>query len=159
MSKIDNEIWITVLNNTNVAEVAYALSNCREKNLKLITAIKQGYKLDKERLIAINNNNKYNILFCERDKANKLIKKVKTTFSICKQNENASSSKKKLKKTITIESDIEDNQNEDNQDQENTEFQEKVIALKECQLALKEREAKLREIELNNLIKEKELNN
>ncbi|RHZ74576.1 hypothetical protein Glove_220g33 [Diversispora epigaea] len=111
-----------------------------------------GYKLDKERLIAINNNNKYNIPFRGRDKA-------KTTFSNRKQNENASSSKKKLKKTITIESDIEDNQNEDNQDQENIEFQEKVMAIKERQLALREREAKIREIELNNLIKEKELNN
>ncbi|CAG8635281.1 9412_t:CDS:1, partial [Diversispora eburnea] len=67
---------------------------------------------------------------------NKLIKKAKTTFSKCKQNENTSSSKKKLKKTITIESNIEDNQNEDNQnednqDQRNTEFQEKVMVLKE----------------------------
>ncbi|RHZ81267.1 hypothetical protein Glove_122g78 [Diversispora epigaea] len=162
----------TIPNNTNIAEVAHALSNRHEKNLKLITAIKQGYKLDKERLIVINNNNKYNIPFRGRDKgsiarkvssnkcqANKLIKKVKTTFSKRKQNENASSSKKKLKKTITIESDIEDNQNEDNQDQENIEFQEKVMALKERQLTLREREAKIREIELNNLIKEKELNN
>jgi hypothetical protein len=33
------------------------------------------------------------------------------------------------------------------------------MALKERQLALREREAKIREIELNNLIKEKELNN
>lgn len=41
MSKIDNEIWITVPNNTNVAEAAHALSNRRGKNLKLITAIKQ----------------------------------------------------------------------------------------------------------------------
>ncbi|RHZ72693.1 hypothetical protein Glove_241g26 [Diversispora epigaea] len=111
---------ITVSNNTNVVEVTYTLNNRREKNLKLITVIKQEYKLDKKRLIAINNNNKYNIPFCERDKANKLIKKVKTTFFKHKQNENTSSSKKKqkkLKKTITIEFDI-----EDNQDQENIEF-------------------------------------
>ena len=33
------------------------------------------------------------------------------------------------------------------------------MALKERQLTLREREAKIREIELNNLIKEKELNN
>jgi hypothetical protein len=33
------------------------------------------------------------------------------------------------------------------------------MTLKERQLVLREREAKIREIELNNLIKEKELNN
>ncbi|RHZ80734.1 hypothetical protein Glove_132g284 [Diversispora epigaea] len=118
--------------------MAFVQPLINNKSIKIIQ--KMGYKLDKERLIAINNNNKYNIPFRGRDKgsiARKVLSnkhQVKTIFSKCKQNENASSSKKKLKKTITIESDIEDNQNEDNQDQGNIEFQEKVMALKECQL-------------------------
>ena len=36
MSKIDNEIWITSPDNTNVAEAAHALSNRHEKNRKLV---------------------------------------------------------------------------------------------------------------------------
>ncbi|RIA90487.1 hypothetical protein C1645_154429 [Glomus cerebriforme] len=42
MSKINNEIWVTSSDNTNVAEAAHALSNRRRKNLKLVTAIIQG---------------------------------------------------------------------------------------------------------------------
>ena len=41
VSKIDNEIWINSPNNTNTAEATHALSNRREKNLKLVTAILQ----------------------------------------------------------------------------------------------------------------------
>ena len=41
MSKIDNETWMTSPNNTNTAEAAHALSNRREKSLKLMTAIIQ----------------------------------------------------------------------------------------------------------------------
>ena len=41
MSKIDDDIWIMSPNNTNVAEAAHALSNRREKNLKLMAAILQ----------------------------------------------------------------------------------------------------------------------
>ncbi|RHZ79460.1 hypothetical protein Glove_145g17 [Diversispora epigaea] len=84
MFKIDNEIWITVPNNTNITEAAYTLSNCHKSSI-----------------VQKVSSNK-----CQ---ANKLIKKAKTTFSKCKQNENANSNKKKLKKTITIESDIENN--------------------------------------------------
>jgi len=41
MSKINNEIWETSPDNTNVAEAAHALSNRCGKNLKLVTAIIQ----------------------------------------------------------------------------------------------------------------------
>jgi len=41
MSKMDNNIWITSPDNTNVAEAAHALSNRYGKNLKLMTAILQ----------------------------------------------------------------------------------------------------------------------
>ncbi|CAB5370592.1 unnamed protein product [Rhizophagus irregularis] len=49
MSKIDNEIWINAPNSTNAAEAAHALSNRRGKNLKLVTTIFQGRKLDKHK--------------------------------------------------------------------------------------------------------------
>ncbi len=39
MSKIVNDIWIILSDNTNVTEVAYALSNHHERDLKLLTAI------------------------------------------------------------------------------------------------------------------------
>ncbi len=39
MSKIDDNIWLTSPDNTNVAESAHALSNRYGKNLKLVTAI------------------------------------------------------------------------------------------------------------------------
>ena len=41
MSKIDDDVWIMSPDNTNVAEAAHALSNRREKNLKLVTTIIQ----------------------------------------------------------------------------------------------------------------------
>ena len=41
MSKIDDNIWLTSPNDTNVAESAHALSNRYGKNLKLVTAILQ----------------------------------------------------------------------------------------------------------------------
>ncbi|PKB91970.1 hypothetical protein RhiirA5_446667 [Rhizophagus irregularis] len=68
MSKIDDEVWIASPDNTNVAEAAHALSNHRGKSLKLVTAIIQGRKLDKERFTAINIHQKYSIPNRERDK-------------------------------------------------------------------------------------------
>src|ERR1700722_7709592 len=41
MSKIDNNIWMLSPDNTNTAEAAHALSNHREKNLKIVPAILQ----------------------------------------------------------------------------------------------------------------------
>ncbi|PKC10437.1 hypothetical protein RhiirA5_374654 [Rhizophagus irregularis] len=61
MSKIDNEIWINAPNSTNAAEAAHALSNRGGKNLKLVTTIFQGRKLDKghdKSLIACNIQSK-----------------------------------------------------------------------------------------------------
>jgi hypothetical protein len=40
-TKINNEVWVTSPDNTNVAEAAHVLSNRRGKNLKLVTAIIQ----------------------------------------------------------------------------------------------------------------------
>ena len=39
MSKTANDIWIILPDNTNVAEAAHVLSNCRERDLKLLTVI------------------------------------------------------------------------------------------------------------------------
>jgi hypothetical protein len=41
MSKIDDEVWIAFLDNTNVAKTAHVLSNHRKKSLKLVIAIIQ----------------------------------------------------------------------------------------------------------------------
>ncbi|CAB4403556.1 unnamed protein product [Rhizophagus irregularis] len=68
MSKINNEIWITAPDNTNTAEAAYALSNRRGKNLKIVIAILQGRKLDKERFTAIHIHQKYNVPYRGCDK-------------------------------------------------------------------------------------------
>ncbi|RIA81486.1 hypothetical protein C1645_552989 [Glomus cerebriforme] len=62
MSKINNEIWVMSPDNTNVAEAAHALSNRRRKNLKLVTAIIQGCKLDNDK------EQKYNVPNWGRDK-------------------------------------------------------------------------------------------
>ncbi|CAG8837908.1 35481_t:CDS:2, partial [Racocetra persica] len=63
ISQINKKTWMASSNNTNVAESAHALSNRRGKNLKLI-----GCKLDKEKFIAINTHQQYNISNCGRDK-------------------------------------------------------------------------------------------
>ncbi|PKK44071.1 hypothetical protein RhiirC2_835052, partial [Rhizophagus irregularis] len=131
MSKIDNETWVAFPNNTNTAEAAHALSNHRGKNLKIVTAILQGRKLDKERFTSIHVHQKYNVPNRGRDRgliirnvlsnkrqANALVKKInntnKTVLTKRKQNARASSSKKKAKKTITIISDDSDEEDKCN---------------------------------------------
>ncbi len=82
MSKIANNIWIILSNNTNVAKTAHALSNHYKRDLKLLTAILRyvdiyiffylknyifiliyyrRQKLDKEKFTTINVYQKYNI--------------------------------------------------------------------------------------------------
>ncbi|PKY41031.1 hypothetical protein RhiirA4_497733 [Rhizophagus irregularis] len=171
MSKIDNETWVASPNNTNTAEAAHALSNRRGKNLKIVTAILQGRKLDKERFTSIHVHQKYNVPNRGRDRrlitrnvlsnkrqANARVKKLnntnKTVLTKRKQNARASSSKKKAKKTITIisdDSDEEDKCNNNGNDKENnvTKSLSKSDELEyqERALALKERELDLRERE------------
>ncbi|PKK63721.1 hypothetical protein RhiirC2_716774 [Rhizophagus irregularis] len=185
ISKIDNEVWIASPDNTNIAEAAHALSNCCGKNLKLVTAIIQGRKLDKERFTAINVHQKYSIPNRGRDKgliarniqsnkrkAHTQTKRSNMTKSVPvkrKQNRQSNNNKKKSKKTIVIDSDIEEDckdsdYKEDNKENElalklkELEYQEKDLALKERELALREREAKIRVMELSNCEKERQLN-
>ena len=76
-----------------------------------------------------------------------------------------SSNKKKTKKIIVIDSDIEGENEEDSHGKENKltqklddlEYRERDLALKERELALREREAKIRVMELSNLEKERQL--
>ncbi|CAB4480664.1 unnamed protein product [Rhizophagus irregularis] len=69
ISKIDNETWVTSSNNTNTAKAAHILSNCRGKNLKIVIAILQGCKLDKERFTSIHAKKTINYSD-EEDKCN-----------------------------------------------------------------------------------------
>ncbi|PKC67255.1 hypothetical protein RhiirA1_393845, partial [Rhizophagus irregularis] len=163
MSKIDDEVWIASPDNTNVAEAAHALSNHRGKSLKLVTAIIQGRKLDKERFTAINIHQKYTHMQAKKSNMTKSVP-VKR-----KQNRQSNNNKKKSKKTIVIDSDIEEdcedsNYKEDNKENElalklkELEYREKDLALKERKLTLREREAKIRVMELSNSEKERQLN-
>ncbi|CAI2177897.1 12531_t:CDS:2, partial [Funneliformis geosporum] len=105
-------------------------------------------KLDKERFTSINIHQKYNVSNRERDKgpvthnvqSNKRKAKAQTKKSTkCKY---TSSGKKKPAKVIMIHSD----------DSEND-----YLALKEREFTLREREAKICVMELNNLVKKHEL--
>ncbi|PKY41299.1 hypothetical protein RhiirA4_454843 [Rhizophagus irregularis] len=115
-------------------------------------------KLDQERFTAINIHQKYSIPNRGRDKgliaqnvqsnkskAHMQAKKSNMTKSVPvkrKQNRQSNNNKKKSKKTIVIDSDIE----------------EDYLALKERELALREREAKICVMELSNSEKERQLN-
>ncbi|CAB4481374.1 unnamed protein product [Rhizophagus irregularis] len=67
MSKIDNEIWINAPNSTNAAEAAHALSNRGGKNLKLVTTIFQGRKLDKHKANAHKKTTKVITIHSDSD--------------------------------------------------------------------------------------------
>ncbi|CAB4389887.1 unnamed protein product [Rhizophagus irregularis] len=188
MSKIANDVWITSPDNTNVAESAHALSNRRGRDLKLLTAILHGQKLDKERFTTIYVHQKYNIPNKGRDKglisrnamsnkrnAKKLTKVVPTKR---KQNEHTGSNKKTKTNIIEIEEDDKENictissrkiktrngTEGDDKESEFTlkfselEFQERALALRERELILREKEAKIREMELSLAKKEHVLN-
>ncbi|CAB4428174.1 unnamed protein product [Rhizophagus irregularis] len=188
MSKIANDVWITSPDNTNVAEAAHALSNRRGRDLKLLTAILHGQKLDKERFTTIYVHQKYNIPNKGRDKglisrnvmsnkrnAKKLTKVVPTKR---KQNEHTGSNKKTKTNIIEIEEDDKENictissrkiktrngTEGDDKESELTlkfselEFQERALALRERELILREKEAKIREMELSLAEKEHVLN-
>ncbi|RIA79807.1 hypothetical protein C1645_839881 [Glomus cerebriforme] len=139
MSKIDNETWMTSPNNTNVAEAAHALSNRREKSLKLMTAIIQGRKFYKERFTAIYTHKKYNVPSRGRDQALTQTKRFNVTKSVpVKRKQNVQSgNKKKSKKVIVIDSDTEgEMEGGSRENKENTRFDE--LEYWERDLALKE---------------------
>ena len=86
-----------------------------------------------------------------------------------KQNRQSNNNKKQSKKTIVIDSDIEEDcedsdYKEGNKENElalklkELEYREKDLALKERELALREREAKIRVMKLSNSEKERQLN-
>ncbi|GBC36781.2 hypothetical protein GLOIN_2v1789505 [Rhizophagus irregularis DAOM 181602=DAOM 197198] len=136
MSKIDNEIWINAPNSTNAAEAAHALSNRGGKNLKLVTTIFQGRKLDKVRFTTIHVHKKFNVPNQGHDKS--LI---------------ACNIHKKTTKVITIhsDSDSEDDCNEnteDNKENIHNNLNFKELEYREKDLALREWEAKVRLMEL-----------
>ncbi|PKC59509.1 hypothetical protein RhiirA1_445387 [Rhizophagus irregularis] len=135
----------------NIAETTHALSNRHGKNLKIVTAILQTYCSQ-----CLSN----------KRQANTKIKKSNNTKSIPikrKQNVRASSSKKKAKKAISIISDNSEDEDKCHNDNDNNkennasksfskfdelEYQERNLALKEWELDLREREAKVRIMEL-----------
>ncbi|UZO07630.1 uncharacterized protein OCT59_027911 [Rhizophagus irregularis] len=165
----------------NAAEMArigptcITLSNRRGRDLKLLTAILHGQKLDKERFTTIYVHQKYNIPNKGRDKAKKLTKVVPTKR---KQNEHTGSNKKTKTNIIEIEENDKENictissrkiktrngTEGDDKESEFTlklselEFQERALALRERELILREKEAKIREMELSLAEKEHVLN-
>ncbi|CAG8787516.1 17660_t:CDS:2, partial [Gigaspora rosea] len=56
-----HNIWKLSPNNTNIVEATHALSNRHGKSLKLMSAILQGHKLDKEKFTAIRIHQQYNV--------------------------------------------------------------------------------------------------
>ncbi|CAB4426177.1 unnamed protein product [Rhizophagus irregularis] len=69
ISNMENEIWDRHENNTNIAEAAHAQANREGKQLKLLTAIMRGRRLD-ERLFKIAEiNDKFGVLYTRRNKS------------------------------------------------------------------------------------------
>ncbi|CAB4387119.1 unnamed protein product [Rhizophagus irregularis] len=169
MSKIDNETWVTSPNNTNTAEAAHALAIVVVKILKIVTAILQGHKLDKERFNSIHVHQKYNMPNRGRDRKliahNVLSNKRQANARVKKLNNTNKSVLTKRKQNRANE----DKCNNNGNDKENNvtkslsksdelEYQERTLALKERELDfLREREAKVRIMELSNIEKEREL--
>ncbi|RIA83129.1 hypothetical protein C1645_743298 [Glomus cerebriforme] len=128
-----------------------ALNNYHGKNLKLVTDIIQGRKLDKERFTAINVHQKYNVpnqgcdkgLIARNVRSNKRKARIQTKRSNTpksvpmkrRQNVQSNNNKKKNKKTIVIDTNVEedccedDNYEEDNHNKEN----EFALRLKELE--------------------------
>ncbi|CAB5388887.1 unnamed protein product [Rhizophagus irregularis] len=69
ISNMENEIWDRHGNNTNIAEAAHAQANREGKQLKLLTAIMRGRRLD-ERLFKIAEiNDKFCVPYTRRNKS------------------------------------------------------------------------------------------
>ncbi|PKY52765.1 hypothetical protein RhiirA4_470609 [Rhizophagus irregularis] len=69
ISNMENEIWDHHGNNTNIAEAAHAQANREGKQLKLLTAIMRGRRLD-ERLFKIAEiNDKFGVPYTRRNKS------------------------------------------------------------------------------------------
>ncbi|CAI2168411.1 9628_t:CDS:2, partial [Funneliformis geosporum] len=180
---IDNNIWLTSPDNTNTAETAHILSNRREKNLKLVIAILQERKLNRERFNAIRVHQKYNIPIRRQDKGliarNILFNKRQGKLEYYENTKKGSKkgdvnnsdtedkipishkqdAKKKPRKSIVVNSDTEndDKKNELTSRISELEYKEQVLALKVREIDLREREAKIYLMELSNFKKKHEL--
>ncbi|CAG8726066.1 8326_t:CDS:2, partial [Gigaspora margarita] len=66
-SKIDHITWTQAGNNTNAAEAAHAYANRSGKQLKLLSAINQGRKLDETTVSRMQMHIKFNVLVTQRD--------------------------------------------------------------------------------------------
>ncbi|CAG8806720.1 35626_t:CDS:2, partial [Racocetra persica] len=168
LSKIPHDLWHAAPNSTNCAEAAHAMSNREGKQLKLMTAILRGRKLDMRNFKRTDIKANFNINTCGYDKSNiarkKLAIKRSTSSSTKKQNKLSSFQINKKQRTSQV-IDLTDDTSQESQkiNSSNNELNESGMTImekleyEERMLMIAERKEKLRELRISNAIKEREL--
>ncbi|CAB4408423.1 unnamed protein product [Rhizophagus irregularis] len=185
ISNMENEIWENYGNNTNTAEAAHAQANREGKQLKLITAIMRGRRLDERLFKVAEVHNRFGVPYTRRDKSE--IKRKSITISR-KSTRKEKEAKKETKKTVmseitsqekpitkrksTIDDNVRRKKNKiDDDDQENSfeidkqhtilqiEIEERKMQLAERQTANRRALAEVEKLELENIKLRKELEN
>ncbi|GBB99843.1 hypothetical protein RclHR1_03650019 [Rhizophagus clarus] len=96
VSNMENEVWDRYGNNTNVAEAAHSLANREGKQLKLLTAIMRGRRLDERHFKIIETHDKYGVPYTRKDKS-----EIKRKAMAMIRKETPKESKKMQMKEIT----------------------------------------------------------
>ncbi|CAG8554825.1 10961_t:CDS:2, partial [Dentiscutata heterogama] len=138
ISNISNDDWYAAPNSTNCAEAAHSMSNREGKQLKLMTAILRGQKLDMRYFKRIEIKKNYNIDLSGHDKSG-----IKRKISAIKRSSKLTESNSNKNDSSNI-----------NNEMVMTPIEK--LEYEECMLLIEERKEKLRELRIANTIKERE---
>ncbi|CAB5390387.1 unnamed protein product [Rhizophagus irregularis] len=185
ISNMENEIWDHHGNNTNVAEAAHAQANREGKQLKLITAIMRGRRLDERLFKTAEINDKFGIPYTRRDKSEIKRKAKAMTRKDTNKRSQKETSNKELKKKVPLQdvtnreklekkgkrkastsentskakrSRIDINESDSEREISKLEIEERKMKLAERRTADRKAQAEIEKLELENLKLRKELN-
>ncbi|UZO11878.1 uncharacterized protein OCT59_003431 [Rhizophagus irregularis] len=185
ISNMENEIWDHHGNNTNVAEAAHAQANREGKQLKLITAIMRGRRLDERVFKTAEINDKFGIPYTRRDKSEIKRKAKAMTRKDTNKRSQKETSNKELKKKVPLQdvtnreklekngkrkastsentskakrSRIDINESDSEREISKLEIEERKMKLAERRTADRKAQAEIEKLELENLKLRKELN-
>ncbi|CAB5393707.1 unnamed protein product [Rhizophagus irregularis] len=146
-SLMDVEIWNRYGNNTNTAEAAHSLVNRTGKQLKLLSAILRGQKLDERHLKIIEIQDFSAVPYTKQDKS-QVKRQLLAINRKEKRNQKNKEDKNSLKRKYG-QSKIQ-SIDENNYEFEKLEIEERKMSLKERDIALRKSVAEVEAIEIAN---------
>ncbi|CAG8651860.1 16815_t:CDS:2, partial [Dentiscutata heterogama] len=134
---------------TNCAEAAHAMSNREGKQLKLMTAILRGQKLDMRNFKRINIKANYNVNISGQDKSGIARKKLaikRSTKRQSKANSSTKNKKQRISKVIDLTDETSQESQSNNKPKEPGMTMMEQLEYEERMLMIAERKEKLREL-------------